>query len=143
VSQTQVCSCCLALLNGKPLEPGSEQGLSHGLCRYHQLLSLRQAALITREEATELAALEAEVVTVAARVPAAVYSSLMACVSAQSARRGHPVDQADVFGLVLSRETNRMDWERPSALRLYFFGRHIEKKRRSDDGVVTSEGPRA
>lgn len=144
----RICSRCLRFLGH--VEPLDDNRRTDTYCRGCELRDHAVAETITAAEREELLGILREerlgMVTVTARVPAAVAQRLQELTAALEARYGG-IQKVDVAGLALTRELHAVEDRDPSnALAIYrplplsFFAPHIAELRRPDDGPVTMFG---
>lgn len=107
---TSACSVCLALVT--QISPIKDGEVSHGLCREHELAALIAGGMCTAEEVEEYSCLRSKYETLTVQVPphvAAILRDLCAAVARSSSR---PADSDLVAGVALSRQLNKMDYEK-------------------------------
>jgi len=109
---TSACSVCLVMLT--QVSPIKDGEVSHGLCREHELAALIAGGMCTAEEVEEYSGLRAKYETLTVTVSphvAAILRDLCAAAARSSCR---PTDSDLVAGVALSRQLNKMEYERYS-----------------------------
>lgn len=109
---TSVCSVCLALVT--QVSPIKDGEVSHGLCREHELAALISGGMCTAEEVAEYSAIRAGYETLTVQVPPHVAAILRAVCALAERHSSRPADAALLAGVALSRQLNKMEYERYS-----------------------------